>query len=80
MVDALAARDVANKRTARLRAAITLSLADLLAAGGPRTPDAPAIIADALRLCAAPGTLEGTTNQKRQCDALRTSQSRVSLH
>lgn len=80
VVDTLAARDMQNKRTARLRAAITLSLADLLATDGPRAPDAPAIIVDALRLCAAPGTLEGTTNQKRQCDALRTSQSRVSLH
>lgn len=80
VVDTLAARDVANKRTARLRAAITLSLADLLAADGPRSPDAPAIIADALKLCAVPDALAGTDDQKRMCDQLRTRQSRVSVH
>ena len=80
VIDTLASRDPANKRTARLRAAITLALADQLAAGGTRTPDVPAIIADALRLCATPDALSGSADQKRLCHQLRTRQSRVSVH
>ncbi len=80
VVETLAARDVENKRTARLRAAITLALADLLAADGPTAPDAPAIIADALKLCAAPFTVADGDDKKRMCAQLRTRQSRVSVH
>lgn len=80
VIDTLATRDPANKRTARLRAAITLALADQLATGGIHTPDVPAIIADALRLCATPDALTGSADQKRMCDQLRTRQSRVSVH
>lgn len=80
VVDTLAARDVENKRTARLRAAITLALADLLAADGPTAPDAPAIIADALKLCAAPFTVADGDDKRRMCAQLRTRQSRVSVH
>lgn len=80
VIDTLATRDPANKRTARLRAAITLALADQLAAGGIHTSDVPAIIADALRLCATPDALTGSADQKRMCDQLRTRQSRVSVH
>lgn len=80
VVETLAARDPQNKRTARLRAAITLALADLLAANRPAAPDAPAIIADALELCAAPFTVADGDDKRRMCEQLRTRQSRVSVH
>ena len=80
VVDDLSARDPANKRTARLAAAVALYLASLVADETPRSDDATVIIAVALKACAAAGALAGTTEQKRMCEHLRTGESRVSMH
>lgn len=80
VVDDLSARDPANKRTARLAAAVALYLAGLVADEAPRAADASAIVASALKACAAPGALAGTTEQKRLCEQLRTGESGVSTH
>jgi hypothetical protein len=80
VVDDLSARDPANKRTARLAAAVALYLASLVADESPRSADAATIVATALRACAAPGALAATTEQKRMCEHLRTGESSVSIH
>ncbi len=80
VVDALSARDPANKRTARLATAVALYLAGLVAEESPRSADAAAIVATALRACAAPGALTATAEQQRMCERLRTGESRVSIH
>lgn len=80
VVDDLSARDPANKRTARLAAAVTLYLASLVADESPRSADAAAIVATALKACAAPGALAATAEQKRMCEHLRTRESGVSIH
>lgn len=80
VVDDLSARDPANKRTARLAAAVALYLADLVADESQRSADAAAIVATALKACAAPGALAATAEQKRMCEHLRTGESRVSIH
>ncbi|WP_447728308.1 TIR domain-containing protein [Sphingomonas koreensis] len=80
VVDRLSARDPANKRTERLAAAVALYLAGLVGDGPSRSADAPAVVAAALKACAAPGALAGTAEQKRLCEHLRARESGVSIH
>lgn len=80
LVDQLWRRDPANKRTARLNATAALYLAELVVEKSPRSREAAALVAVALRACRTPGELKGTAEQKRLCERVRTRVNGVSTY